>query len=86
LVHSGKLIEPNGTYIGEFKAGLKDGSGKYQFKNGLSYEGQYRRGTKEGQGTLYNPDHSLCYVGHFENNLPNGKGASLNSKGRKVET
>lgn len=33
----GVLTEPSGTYEGEFKNGLKDGSGVYKYNNGLRY-------------------------------------------------
>lgn len=73
-------------YTGTFKDGKKHGRGRYEFKNGIIYEGEYVDGLKQGQGKLYNPDSSLLYEGHFDKNLPNGMGASVNGKGRKVES
>ena len=82
----GKLTEPFGVYTGTFKDGKKHGQGRYEFKNGIIYEGEYVDGLKQGQGKLYNPGSSLLYEGHFDKNLPNGRGASVNGKGRRVES
>lgn len=39
-------------YSGEFKAGLPDGKGTYEWKNGDTFEGIWVKGMKEGKGTM----------------------------------
>lgn len=50
----GILSEPFGQYKGEFKNGVKDGLGTYNFKTKLKYVGYYENGIKKGHGTIYN--------------------------------
>lgn len=38
------------TYIGIFKDGLPDGKGKYLYKNGDVFQGQWQAGQKDGKG------------------------------------
>lgn len=35
----GKLVSPNGQYIGEFRNGKKEGFGKFKWNDGSFYEG-----------------------------------------------
>jgi 1-phosphatidylinositol-4-phosphate 5-kinase len=37
-------------YIGHFREGEYDGTGKYIWKNGSSYSGQFKNGMKHGKG------------------------------------
>ncbi len=41
------------SYTGQFKDGLPDGSGKYTWKNGNWYDGEWKSGHYEGKGTLH---------------------------------
>ena len=41
------------TYVGEFKGGYPDGKGKYIWKNGDWYEGEWKKGLREGQGIMH---------------------------------
>jgi hypothetical protein len=38
------------TYIGTFKDGLPDGTGRYLFKNGDIFQGNWQNGKKDGKG------------------------------------
>ena len=64
--------------------GEKHGKGSYQFNNGLRYEGDYFRGKKEGQGTLFNCDESIAYVGEFSDDVPHGEGFVYDERGNKL--
>ena len=39
-------------YVGEFKKGLPDGTGKYTWANGSEYDGNFKKGLLDGKGTL----------------------------------
>ena len=41
------------SYTGEFKNGYPDGTGKYVWKNGDWYEGNWRKGLREGKGVMH---------------------------------
>jgi hypothetical protein len=65
------------SYTGEFKNGYPDGKGKYTWKNGDWFEGEWKKGSREGNGAMHyaekNPGDSLSgfwkkdkYVGKYE--------------------
>ena len=41
------------TYTGKFRNGYPDGTGKYIWKNGDWYEGQWKKGLREGKGIMH---------------------------------
>lgn len=41
------------SYEGEFRNGYPDGAGKYTWKNGNCYEGTWKKGEIDGQGTMH---------------------------------
>ena len=47
------IAKGDDSYTGEFKNGYPDGIGKYTWKNGDWYEGSWKKGVMEGQGTIY---------------------------------
>jgi hypothetical protein len=57
------------TYIGSFKVGLPHGKGKYLFKNGDIFQGDWQNGQKEGNGkfiyTLNGKKNTL--IGYWKN-------------------
>jgi hypothetical protein len=70
----GRLLEPTGTYEGEFEDGFKHGQGIYRYTNKLRYEGDYHYNKREGTGRLFDSNNRLAYEGEFKNGLPHGKG------------
>jgi hypothetical protein len=65
------------SYIGQFKNGNPDGTGKYTWKNGDWFQGEWKKGSREGEGTMHyaekNPGDSLKgfwkkdkYAGKYE--------------------
>ena len=41
------------SYSGQFKSGYPDGTGRYTWKNGSWYDGEWKHGVYEGKGTLH---------------------------------
>ena len=74
----------NGTYVGEFKNGLREGKGVIYGDNGDRYEGEYKNDLKEGKGIYYFSD-GAKYEGDFKNDKPNGKGVYYYIDGAKYE-
>ncbi|KAL1139426.1 hypothetical protein AAG570_006410 [Ranatra chinensis] len=71
----GCALYPNGDYYeGEYRNGLRNGSGKYVFKNGARYIGHYHKGMKQGVGTFIYPDGTI-YEGEWKADLKHGYGA-----------
>lgn len=74
---------PSGDrYEGEFKAGLMNGWGTYQYRNGDRYEGQFKDDMKDGRGVLlyHNGDR---YTGDFANDMREGRGSLASAKGER---
>jgi hypothetical protein len=63
----------NGSYKGEFKNGLKHGTGTYYYNNGDKYIGEWENDKKHGNGTYYFSS-GAKYKGEFENDQRNGYG------------
>ena len=61
-------------WIGYFYDGVKGDQGRlFDRRGNLLYEGDYKNGIRNGNGTFYYPDGSK-YVGEFVNGLREGKG------------
>lgn len=53
----GKMISPDGSfYEGEYKNGMKNGSGVVTYPNGQVYVGTFENDKKHGLGTLFDLD------------------------------
>ena len=74
-----------GTYLGEFDEvhHLADGRGRYDFKTGDCYEGQYEQGIIHGEGT-YTSAKTGTYSGSFVQSKREGKG-TLERDGQRYE-
>ena len=62
-----------GKYIGEFNQGLKEGRGKFEYKNGDIYVGDWKNDKREGKGIYYFKNGNK-YEGEFKNDKQDGKG------------
>lgn len=68
---------PNGDrYEGEFKDGLMNGWGVYEYRNGDRFEGEFRSDMKHGKGT-YSYKNSDKYIGDFRNDMKEGRGSFM---------
>ena len=77
-----QLGGPSGAerYEGEYKNGLKAGSGRYSFSDGSVYEGTLSDDKVTGKGRLQYSNGDL-YVGELKNGLRHGKGVYTTKKG-----
>jgi hypothetical protein len=71
-------------YKGLWKNGLPNGNGKYIWKNGNIYEGNYEDGKKKGFGKLTFNSGISFFEGMWSNGKPNGKGNLLLEKDFKI--
>ena len=71
----------DGTYIGEFNQDLKEGRGRFEYKNGDIYAGEWKNDQMEGKG-VYTFNNGNIYEGEFKNNKQDGKGILLYSEGK----
>ena len=68
------MFYSDGTkYIGEWKAGKKNGQGWEDFKSGNVYEGNHVDNQREGQGTMTYTD-GTKYKGEWKAGKKNGHG------------
>ncbi|KAL0404819.1 UNVERIFIED_CONTAM: hypothetical protein Sradi_2122700 [Sesamum radiatum] len=63
---------------------LKHGYGVKEFANGDSYEGEWSRGSQEGQGK-YQWKNGNCYVGEWKNGKICGKGKMVWTNGNSYD-
>jgi hypothetical protein len=72
-------------YAGSWLNGQMNGKGVYQFANNRErYEGQFKAGKYEGQGTMYYPD-GAKYTGAWKANRRNGIGKLIDPNGGITE-
>ena len=74
------IEQGNGTYIGEYKHGVRHGKGEFEFISGPKYVGEFNNGKFHGQGT-YTYSNGDKYVGEFNNDKPHGQGTYIFSNG-----
>lgn len=82
--HRGKMTyRTGGVQEGQWSSALADtpsehpvlhGRGKHTLPNGVTYEGEWVKGVKEGHGTLSDPNAGLVYAGQFRADLRHGRG------------
>ncbi|XP_020574505.1 phosphatidylinositol 4-phosphate 5-kinase 9 [Phalaenopsis equestris] len=69
-----ELLLPNGDmYSGTVLGNTPEGSGKYVWSDGYSYEGEWRRGMMHGNGKLSSPSGAF-YEGDFSGGYMHGSG------------
>ena len=62
----GTAVYPGeGTYVGEFKGSIREGTGVFCWEDGTKYEGEYKDGEQHGEGAITRPD-GLELGGQFE--------------------
>jgi len=63
----------NASYSGSVSQGKLDGYGFYKSK-AIIYEGEFKHDSKEGEGTLLNPDGTFEYHGNWKKGIRHGNG------------
>ena len=66
-------------YEGEYKKGLKDGKGVYNYAGGEMYDGMFVKGLKEGKG-IFTWSDGLKWEGTFKNDDLHGEGTFYDGK------
>ena len=71
----GILYYKNGDikYDGYFVKDKYEGTGKFFWKDGNFYDGQWLNGHKHGKGILFDKNGEIEYEGNFVNGQRNGK-------------
>ena len=69
-------------YEGEFVNDKFEGNGKYIWKDGKYYIGEFKKGLIHGEGTLYYQNNNIQYEGEFLNNKYEGDGKYIWENGR----
>ncbi|KAK6943896.1 Phosphatidylinositol-4-phosphate 5-kinase, core [Dillenia turbinata] len=70
----GELLLPNGEYYsGSLLGNMPEGSGKYVWSDGCLYEGEWRRGMRQGKGKIQFPSGAFC-EGEFSGGYIHGTG------------
>ena len=66
----------DGKYLGQINInnGNLDGKGVFIWNNGIKYIGNWKKGSMDGEGTLYDKDNKLIFEGNYIYNKKNGKG------------
>lgn len=67
-------------YVGQKKGDLKHGKGKYTFRDGSYYEGDWNENKISGVGGLYFVDGNIEYNGEWRNDEFNGWGTHYSDR------
>ena len=68
------IIYNKEQYEGEYVDDKFEGKGKYTYEDGRYYIGEWKKGLRNGKGTMYYKNGSIQYIGEFKKGLFNGKG------------
>ena len=71
----------NDIYEGEFKNDLREGYGKYIYKDGSYYIGEWKKNLKNGKGILYYNNNKKKYEGNFKDDKFYGFGKYIYEDG-----
>ena len=70
-------------YVGEWAAGKKHGTGRYFFKNGDFYDGQFRFNIAKGMGVYVHTVAGGIYKGEWDKDMRNGRGTYVFKNGSR---
>lgn len=72
-------------YEGEKMLGKKHGRGRYYFKEGYIYDGNWENDQMAGYGVLWVEDRRKIYEGEWENSAFHGQGTLYNTELKKLD-
>lgn len=75
------IFDSKGFYEGNWKNSLRNGKGKYSWRNGDVYEGEYNNDLRNGFGT-YQFKSGEQYKGDWRNDLRHGQGVLTDKDGK----
>ena len=80
-VVKGKVFDRSNRLIfeGEYKNGLRDGKGVYNYQGGEKYEGMFAKGLKDGKG-VFTWNNGLKWDGNFKKDNLEGEGTFFDGK------
>ena len=81
IFHNFIIIES--FYKGEYKVGVKEGQGIYEWSQGVRYEGDWKNNEMHGWGVFFNDDEK--YEGEFIDGVYDGNGRLVESSGEIYE-
>ena len=79
-IKSEKKNYANGVYDGQFVNDMREGYGKFNYKDGHCYIGMWKNDVPTGKGTLYF-NNKIQYIGDFFNDEFEGKGKLIFENG-----
>lgn len=65
--------------------GKRHGRGKFFYKEGSYYDGEWKENKMDGYGTLYYPDGRIAYQGEWKDDEFDGKGKVYNDQQRSID-
>ena len=80
-IESSKKKYPNGIYEGELVNDSREGNGKFIYKDGSYYIGQWKNNLPNGKGAFFNKNGKLIYEGNFVNKEFEGYGKLMIKNG-----
>ena len=77
----GKVFDKNGKLVfeGEYKNGVRDGKGVYNYDGGEKYDGTFVNGLREGKG-VFTWNDQIRWEGPFKNDEMNGEGVMFDGQ------
>lgn len=70
-------------YVGEWSAGKKHGTGRYFYKNGDFYDGEFRFNIAKGKGIYVHTLSGSIYKGEWDRDMRNGRGTYVFKNGSR---
>jgi hypothetical protein len=70
-------------YVGEWSAGKKHGTGRYFYKNGDFYDGEFRFNVAKGKGVYVHTVAGSIYKGEWDRDMRNGRGTYVFKNGSR---
>lgn len=71
-------------YEGYMLNGMRDGKGKFFYKEGSYYDGEWLKNKMHGYGVLYYPNGMVAYEGEWKEDEFDGKGIVYNDQQRQI--
>ena len=84
MVFVQETYEIGTRYEGYMLKGLRHGKGKFYYKEGSYYDGNWKTNKMDGYGVLYYPNGSVAYEGEWREDEFDGKGTVFNDQQRVI--